>query len=54
MSDTDDCLACGCPLQDHVPMRYALRCWTRHRWLKLQDAAGRRVGRFLDRLWWQM
>ena len=27
---TDDCLRCGCPIQDHVPMRYALRCWIRH------------------------
>lgn len=28
--DTNDCLRCGSPICDHVPMRYALRCWIRH------------------------
>lgn len=28
--DTRDCLTCGHPTCDHVPLRYVLRPWVRH------------------------
>lgn len=36
--DTNDCLRCGCPIQDHcVPFRYAFKCWIRHGFLTRRE-----------------
>lgn len=29
--DTRRCVLCGCPAVDHVPLRYVLRAWLKHR-----------------------
>lgn len=42
--DTMRCITCGTPMCDHVPIRYAIRAWVKHR---LCLSIGYICGRFL-------
>lgn len=35
MTDTDRCIICDCPIEDHRPLRYVLRAWLKHKLLQL-------------------
>lgn len=38
---TDRCIECGCPVGDHVPLRYWLKAWVKHRILRIANLLGR-------------
>lgn len=39
--DTRRCIECGCPNQDHIPLRYVWRVWRRHHMWALINKLGR-------------
>ena len=48
------CVVCDEPCRDHLPLRYALRPWIKHRVFFARERLVRKIDCALQRLYWQM